>query len=71
MLCPLKGTNTQRSGHMDNKKSKLHELVVGMYSKSLVRAIGKVLLEHQLKPTKVMKNGLCLLTNSCYGGPHQ
>ena len=39
--------------------------MVEIYSKSLVRAIGKSItheieLEDQLKPIKVMKNGLCL-----------
>ena len=46
-------------------KNCLNELMVEIYSKSLVRPIGKVLtneinLEHQLKPIKVMENGLCL-----------
>ena len=41
------------------------ELMVEIFSESLVRANGKVLLMkfnfgHQLKPIKVMKNGLCL-----------
>ena len=39
--------------------------MVEIYSKSLVRAIGKVILreielEHQSEAIKVMKNGLCL-----------
>ena len=36
------------------------EVMLKIYYKSLVRAIGKVLLEQQLKSIKVMKNGLCL-----------
>ena len=36
---PLKGHNTQHSGHTDF----LNELMVEIFSKSLVRAIGKVL----------------------------
>ena len=38
------------------------ESMVEFCSKNIVRAIGKVLLmiEQQLKPIKVMKNGLCL-----------
>ena len=39
----LKGHNTQHSGHM-GKKNVQTELMVEIYSKSLVRAIGKVLL---------------------------
>ena len=35
----IKGHNTQHSGHTDQ-----NELVAEIYSKSLVRAIGKVLL---------------------------
>ena len=40
-----------------------NEIIVEMYSRSLVRATGK--------PIKVMKNSICLYTNSCFGGPHQ
>ena len=52
------------------------ELMVEICSESLVIAIGKVLLlkiwlEHQSKLIKVMKNDLCLETNSYFGGPHQ
>ena len=41
------------------------EIMVEIYSKSLVRAISerithKIYLEHQLKPIKSVKNGLCL-----------
>ena len=41
------------------------ESMVEICSESLVRAIGKVLLikiqlKHQLKPIKLIKNGLCL-----------
>ena len=36
----LKGTNTQRSGHMGHKGQT--QLMVEIYSKGLVRAIGKV-----------------------------
>ena len=37
------------------------EVMVEIYSKSLVRAIThEIQLELQLKPIKVMKNGLCL-----------
>ena len=39
MQCSLKGHNTQHGGHTGEKK----ELVIEIYSKSLVRAIGKVL----------------------------
>ena len=38
----LKGHNTQHSAHMGKKKSQ-NELMVEIYSKSLVRAIGKIL----------------------------
>ena len=38
----LKGTNTQHSGHM--VKNSQTELMVEIYSKSLDRAIGKVIL---------------------------
>ena len=37
--------------------------MVEISSKSLVEAMGithKIYLEHQLKPIKVLKNGLCL-----------
>ena len=45
------------------------ELMVEIYSKNLVRAIGEARI--QIKPMRVMKNGLCLKTTNCFGGPHQ
>ena len=65
----LKGHNTQ---HIVVKRVTFlqNELMVAIYSKSLVRAISKVLrmtffffffyLEHQLKHINVLENGLCL-----------
>ena len=58
----LKGTNTHHNGQMGKKKNQTG-IMVEIYSKSLVRAMGitnEIYLEHQLKPIKVMENGLCL-----------
>ena len=62
----LEGTNTHHYKVVIWVKNYQNELMVEVYSKSPVRAIGKVLikvlmkLEHQLKHIKVMENGLCL-----------